>query len=201
MSFFDSVEVKFILDVLVMQLSHNDMMAFIHIVEHGKGIGKAIAKDIFDALIRLGDGDLLKGLFSPRADINNPYETGKIKNVQLGLFDDFMELGSISKFKDCGFEEGFLGNPILKHPKLNVDGGKYLYDIYLLMKHLRRTKNPETLVGNISSSMAYSKLKESLSTKRATQKDGTVNPMQKTKALAKINRKVMLLKNLLHKPL
>ena len=64
------------------------------------------------------------------------------------------------------------------------------------MKHLRRTKNPETLVGNIISSMAYSKLKDFLSTKRATQKDGTINPMQKTKALAKINRKGMLLKNL-----
>ena len=196
MSFFDSVEVKFILDILVMQITHNDMMAFIHVVEHGKGIGKAIAKDVFDALIKLGDGDLLKGLFSPRQDINNPYETGKIKNVQLGLFDDFMELGSISKFKDCNFEEAFLGNPILKHPKLNVDGGKYLYDIYLLMKHLRRTKNPETLITNISASMAYSKLKDFLSTKRATQKDGTINPSQKTKSLAKINRKVMLLKNL-----
>ncbi|NCB12512.1 MAG: ATP-dependent helicase [Erysipelotrichia bacterium] len=196
MSFFDSVEVKFVLDILVMQITHNDMMAFIHIVEHGKGIGKAIAKDIFDALIKLGDGDLLKGLFHPRADINNPYENGKVKNRQLGLFDDFMELGSISKFKDCNFEEAFLGNPILKHPKLNVDGGKYLYDIYLLMKHLRRTKIPETLVSSISSSMAYSKLKDFLSTKRATQKDGTINPMQKTKALAKINRKVMLLKNL-----
>jgi DNA helicase II / ATP-dependent DNA helicase PcrA len=196
MSFFDSVEVKFVLDVLVMQITHNDMMAFIHIVEHGKGIGKAIAKDIFDALIKLGDGDLLRGLFQPRADINNPYEKGKVKNRQLGLFDDFLELGSISKFKDCNFEEAFLGNPILKHPKLNVDGGKYLYDIYLLMKHLRRTKIPETLVSSISSSMAYSKLKDALSTKRATQKDGTINPMQKTKALAKINRKVMLLKNL-----
>ena len=196
MSFFDSVEVRFILDILVMQLSHNDMMAFIHIVEHGKGIGKAIAKDIFDALIRLGDGDILKGFFSPRSDINNPYETGRVKNQQLGLFDDFIELGSVSKFKDCNFEEAFLGNPILKHPKLNVDGGKYLYDIYLLLKHLRRTKNPETLVGSIISSMAYSKLKDFLSTKRATQKDGTVNPMQKTKALAKINRKGLLLKNL-----
>lgn len=196
MSFFDSVEVKFILDILVMQLSHNDMMAFIHIVEHGKGIGKAIAKDIFDALIKLGDGDLLKGFFHPRDDIKNPYENGKIKNQQLGLFDDFVELGSISKFKDCNFEEAFLGNPILKHPKLNVDGGKYLYDIYLLLKQLRRSKNPETLIGGIISSMAYSKLKDFLSTKRATQKDGTINPMQKTKALAKINRKGMLLKNL-----
>ena len=123
-----------------MQLSHNDMMAFIHIVEHGKGIGKAIAKDIFDAFNEAWRWGFIKGLFSPRADINNPYETGKIKKCSIRTFDDFMELGSISKFKDCGFEEGFLGNPILKHPKLNVDGGKYLYDIYLLMKHLRRTK-------------------------------------------------------------
>jgi DNA helicase II / ATP-dependent DNA helicase PcrA len=196
MSFFDSVEIKFILDILVMQMSHNDMMAFIHVLEHGKGIGKAIAKDIFDALIKLGDGDILRGLFNPNPNINNPYDTKKVKNRQLGLFDDFLELGSVSKFKDCGFEEAFLSNPILKHPKLNVDGGKYIYDFYLLMKHLRRTKNPESLVTSISSSMMYSRLKDFLSTKRATAKDGTVNPMQKTKALAKINRKGMILKNL-----
>ncbi|MGA1932800.1 ATP-dependent helicase [Arcobacter sp. YIC-464] len=196
MSFFDSVEIKFIIDMLVMQLSHNDMMAFIHVLEHGKGIGKAIAKDIFDALIKLGHGDLFKGLFYPDKDIKNPYESNKVKNIQLGLFDDFIELGSVSKFKDCAFEEAFLGNPILKHPKLSVDGAKYVYDFYLLLKHLRRSKNPETLLSNISSSMMYSKIKELLATKRATQKDGTINVMQKTKALAKINRKVMLLKNL-----
>ncbi|MAD42312.1 MAG: ATP-dependent DNA helicase [Arcobacter sp.] len=196
MSFFDSVEIKFILDILVMQMSHNDMMAFIHVLEHGKGIGKAIAKDIFDALIKLGDGDILRGLFHPNPDINNPYDTKKVKNRQLGLFDDFLELGSVSKFKDCGFEEAFLSNPILKHPKLSVDGGKYIYDFYLLMKHLRRTKNPESLVTSISSSMMYSRLKDFLSTKRSTAKDGTVNPMQKTKSLAKINRKCMILKNL-----
>ena len=196
MSFFDSVEVKFVLDLLVMQLSHNDMMAFIHTLEHGKGIGKAIAKDIFDALIKLGGGDLIKGLFHPDPDMRNPYESNKVKNIQLGLFDDFIELGSISKFKDCNFEEGFLSNPILKHPKLSVDGAKYVYDFYLLMKHLRRTKNPDSLVTSITSSMMYSKIKDALSTKRATQKDGTVNVMQKTKSLAKINRKVMLLKNL-----
>ncbi len=195
MSFFDSVEVKFILDVLVMQVSHNDMMAFIHIIEHGKGIGKAIAKDIFDALMKLGDGDVLKGLFFPRTDILNPYET-KVKNHQLGLFDDFIELGSISKFKDLNFEDAFLSNPILKHPKLTSDGGKYIYEVYLLLKHLKRTKNPETLVENISSSLAYSKLKDFLATKRATQKDGSINEIQKVKAVANINRKVMLLKNL-----
>ncbi|TLP40902.1 ATP-dependent helicase [Arcobacter arenosus] len=196
MSFFDSVEVKFVLDLLVMQLSHNDMMAFIHILEHGKGIGKAIAKDIFDALIKLGHGDIFKGLFHPDASILNPYESNRVKNIQLGLFDDFVELGSVSKFKDCGFEEAFLGNPILKHPKLNIDGAKYIYDFYLLVKQIRRTKNPDSLIASITGSMLYSRLKDFLSTKRATQKDGTVNAVQKAKALAKLNRKVMLLKQL-----
>ena len=196
MSFFDSVEVKFVLDVLVMQLSHNDMMAFIHIVEHGKGIGKAIAKDLFDALMKLGHGDLLKGLYEPDQSIKNPYENKRGKSVQLGLFDDFIELGSISKFKDCRFEEGFLSNPILKHPKLTVDGAKFLYDFYLLVKHLKRIKNPMSLITSITSSMMYSKIRDMLSTKRATQKDGKVNDTQKAKSLAKINRKVMLLKNL-----
>ena len=195
-SFFDSVEIKFILDVLVLQISNNDMMAFIHIVEHAKGLGKAVAKDLFDALIKLGDGNLLRGFFSPNKSINNPFETKKIKNQQLGLFDDFMELGSVSKFKDCNFEEQFLSNPILKHPKITVESAKYLYDIYLLLKQLKRTKNPESLVSMIISSMAYSKIKDSLSTKRATQKDGSINSIQKTKSLAKINRKALLLKNL-----
>jgi DNA helicase-2/ATP-dependent DNA helicase PcrA len=196
MSFFDSVEVKFVLDLLVMQLSHNDMMAFIHILEHGKGIGKAISKDIFDALIKLGHGDIFKGLFHPDDSILNPYESNRVKNIQLGLFDDFVELGSVSKFKDCGFEEAFLGNPILKHPKLTVDGAKYIYDFYLLIKQIRRTKNPDSLIASITGSMLYSRLKDFLSIKRATQKDGTVNPVQKAKALAKLNRKVMLLKQL-----
>ena len=195
MSFFDSIEVKFLLDILVLQISTNDMMAFIHILEHGKGIGKAIAKDVFDALIKLGDGSLLNGFFHPNQSINNPYES-RAKNQQLGLFDDFLELGSISKFKDCNFEEAFLANPILKHPKLTIDGAKYIYDIYLLFKQLRRTKNPENLLSMISSSMAYSKIKDMLSTKRATQKDGEINAIQKTKSLAKINRKAMLLRNL-----
>jgi len=196
MSFFDSVEVKFVLDLLVMQLSHNDMMAFIHILEHGKGIGKAIAKDIFDALIKLGHGDIIKGLFHPDDSILNPYESNRVKNIQLGLFDDFVELGSVSKFKDCGFEESFLGNPILKHPKLSVDSAKYIYDFYLLIKQIRRTKNPNSLITSITGSMLYSRLKDFLSIKRATQKDGTINAVQKAKALAKLNRKVMLLKQL-----
>jgi len=195
-SFFDSIEIKFILDILVLQVSNNDMMAFIHIIEHGKGIGKAVGKDLFDALIILGDGNIFKGLFTPNKSINNPFDNKKVRNQQLGLFDDFLELGSVSKYKNCNFEERFLSNPILKHPKLNVESAKYIYDLYLLLKDLKRVKNPQNLINMISSSVVYSNIKELLATKRATLKDGTINTIQKTNAFEKINRKVVLLKNL-----
>ncbi|OCL95417.1 ATP-dependent helicase [Aliarcobacter thereius] len=195
MSFFDSVEVKYILDVLTLQVNSSDMMAFIHILEYGKGIGKAVAKDIFDALMKLGEKDAVKGLLEPLKSINNPFETKK-SSYQLGLFDDFIELGSIAKFKDCSFDEAFFANPILKHPKLSVDGAKYIYDFYLLLKQLKRVKNPTNMIVNIGTSLVYSKLKEHLSIKRATQKDGTVNEILKFKSVAKLNQKVEILRNL-----
>lgn len=196
MSFFDAMEVKFIIDILMLQISRNDMMAFIHLIEYGKGIGKAIAKDIFDALVKLGHGRLFDGLFNPDDKIKNPYESSKVKNIQLGLFDDFIELGSLAKFKDCGFEERFLSNPILKHPKLNVEGANYLYDFYKLLKELKRVKTPSSQIEHIFKSPLFNRVKEILSTKRATQKDGTVNLELKNNSISKINRKAVLLKRL-----
>lgn len=195
-SFFDALEVKFVLDLITLVQNHNDMMAAIHILEYGKGIGKAVAKDIFDALIKLGDGDLFKGLYSPNPDIRNPYESKRVKNEQLGLFDDFIELGSVSKFKDCGFDERFLGNPILKHPKLCVEGGEFLFEFYLIIKDLRRVKNPRSAIDHIFKSNLFDHLIELLSTKRATRKDGQIDAHIKQTSIVRINKKVTLLKQL-----
>jgi DNA helicase-2/ATP-dependent DNA helicase PcrA len=197
-SFFDALEVKFILDVMTLLVNHNDMMAVIHILEYGKGIGKAIAKDLFDALIKLGEGDLFQGLFAPNEKINNPYESNKVKNIQLGLFDDFIELGSVSKFKESGFEERFLSNPLLKHPKLSREGGEFVYEFYKVIKELRRTKNPNSVIEHLVKSNLFLLLKQKLCIKRATQKDGTINESLKISASAKIERKVQLLKTLAH---
>ncbi|MFA7084280.1 MAG: ATP-dependent helicase [Arcobacteraceae bacterium] len=195
-SFFDSLEIKFTLDIMTLLINNNDMMAVIHILEYGKGIGKAIAKDIFDAFIKLGDGNLFEGLFSPNEKINNPYVSNKVKNIQLGLFDDFIELGSVSKFAQCGFEEKFLGNPVLKHPKLSREGGEFVYEFYKTIKELRRTRNPNSVIENIANSQIFKLLKEGLSTKRATQKDGSINESVKFSAALKIDRKMQLLKSL-----
>ncbi|WP_419764135.1 MAG: ATP-dependent helicase [Arcobacter sp.] len=195
-SFFDALEVKFVLDIITLIQNHNDMMAAIHILEYGKGIGKAIAKDLFDALIKVGNGDLFQGLYHPDPNIKNPYVSTKTKNVQLGLFDDFAELGSVSKFKDCGFDEKFLGNPILKHPKLCVEGGEFLFEFYLLVRDLKRVKNPRTAIDNIFKSNLYDHLIEMLSTKRATRKDGQIDPAMKQVSIVRINKKITLLKSL-----
>jgi len=196
MSFFDSLEVKFFLNTLTLILNHNDMMAFISIIEYGNGIGKASAKDIFDALIKLGNGDLLQGLLNPNKDIKNPYEKTRQRNIQLGLFDDFLELGSVSKFKGLKFEEKFLANPVIKHPKLNPKGAKYFYDFYLLFQDLKKLKNPSSIIKHISTSDIFKDISKQLCTKRATQKDGSVNPNAYELAINKISTKIVLLQNL-----
>ena len=197
-SFFDSREIKFVLDFLVLLTNANDMMAFIHIIEYGKNIGKGVAKDIFDALLILGDGDLYKGLLHPNNE-KTPYKSTKTSNVQLGLFDDFIEMGSLSKFKNSGFSEAFLGNPFLKHPKLTVESGEYLYQFYTLFRELKRMSNPANLIDHIKKSKIFGSVLENLGNARGKQKDGTINQTLKTTAIFKANRKVETLKQLSHR--
>lgn len=198
-SFFDAKEIKTVLDILVLHNYPNDMMAFIHIIEYGKNIGKAVAKDIFDALVLLGDGDLYEGLFHANPNIKTPYKSNKTTNIQLGLFDDFIEMGSVSKFKDSGFNEDFLSNPVLKHPKLTKEGGEYLYEFYLLFKTLKRMSNPANLIDHIKKSKLFKHVLDILSNQRAKQKDGTISSHLKSTAISKMERKVETLKRLSHR--
>jgi DNA helicase-2/ATP-dependent DNA helicase PcrA len=198
-SFFDSREIKAILDLIVLIVNNNDMMAFIHIIEYGRGIGKAIAKDIFEALIRVGHGNLFHGLLNPDTTIIRPYKSTKTTNVQLGLFDHFIEMGSVSKFKNLGWELRFLNNPILKHPKLNVEGGQFLYQFYLLIKELKRIQNPRNMIVHIQKHPFFKEIVDTLCTNRAKQKDGTINEEQKQSASFKATRRVETLKQLSRK--
>jgi hypothetical protein len=102
-SFFDSKEIKAFLDIISLCNFGNDMMSFTHLFEYVKGVGYAIAKDIFEALMRLGDGNINRGLVKPNGE-TNVFEK-KIKNIQLGLFDEFVELGSISRFKHLNLDD------------------------------------------------------------------------------------------------
>jgi len=195
-SFFDSREIKVVLDLIVLMVNSNDMMAFIHLIEYGKNIGKAIAKDIFEALLRVGHGNIFHGLLNPDNSIIKPYQSRKVTNVQLGLFDDFIEMGSVSKFKDLGWDVRFLNNNILKHPKLTFEGGVFLYDFYTLIKELKRIQNPKNMIVHIQKHKFFESIIESLCTHRAKQKDGTINESMKSSAKIKSNRRVETLKQL-----
>jgi len=193
-SFFDAKEIKAILDLIVLMVSTNDMMAFIHLIEYGKGIGKAIAKDIFEALLRVGHNNIFHGLLNPDTSIIKPYQNSKKANVQLGLFDSFIEMGSVGKFKDLGWETKFLNNPILKHPKLTFEGGIFLYNFYTLIKELKRINNPKNMIIHIQKHPFYSEILDILSARRAKQKDGTINEDIKKSSLTKSKRRVETLK-------
>ena len=194
-SFFDSKEVKALLDMYTLMVNENDMMAFIHLFEYAKGVGSAIAKEMFVAMQKLGSGSLFYGLYAPDISMNNPFEKRKL-NHQLGLFDDFLELGSAGRFAKLGFDDKFMKSPVLKHPKLTKDGAKFLYDFYQLYKQLRGLKQPKTVVQKIAASELYKTIIDTLSTKRAMNQDGTIDEKQKEESLTRIRRKSMLLQEL-----
>ncbi len=194
-SFFDSKEVKAVLDLYTLLVNEADMMSFIHLFEFAKGIGSAMAKEMYIALKTLGHGSIFYGLYAPDESIKNPFEKRKVSH-QLGLFDEFLELGAVGKFAKLGFEAKFMRNPILKHPKLTKDGGTFLHDFYLLYRDLKGIKQPRTIVKKIVASSLYKHISDILSNKRAQLKDGSIDEKQKTESLTRITRKMVLLEEL-----
>ncbi|WP_457564385.1 ATP-dependent helicase [Caminibacter sp.] len=194
-SFFDSKEVKVTLDILTFLTNPKDLMAFIHIFEYAKGIGSAIASEIFEALNTLGDGDAINGFLTP--DTSKKVFTKKRTSYQLGLFDDFISLGSIAKFKDLGFEENFLSNPVLRHPKLSTEGAEFLYEFYKFLKKTKRLKNSLAIFDSLINSKMFEMVANTLATNRAKDKNGKVDSERFDEAKTKIYNKVKILGNLL----
>jgi len=194
-SFFDTREIKTILDIYTLVVNESDMMAFIHIFEYVKGVGSAMAKELYIALKTLGHGKMFDGLYNPDLTIHNPFEKKK-QNYQLGLFDDFIELGSAGKFIELGFEKKFLKNPVLKYPKLNKESATFLYYFYQLYKKLKKIKKPQLVLHQIVASNLYQYIIENLATKRSMRKDGSIDERLKKEAKDKIIKKTILLKNL-----
>ena len=194
-SFFDSKEVKAVLDLYTLLINEADMMSFIHLFEFARGIGSAMAKEMYLALKNLGNGSIFYGLYAFDENIKNPFEKRKVSH-QLGLFDDFLELGAIGKFAKLGFEAKFMKNPVLKHPKLTKEGATFLHDFYLLYRDLKGIKQPRTIVKKIVASSLYTHISDVLSNKRAQLKDGSIDEKQKTESLSRITRKMLLLEEL-----
>jgi DNA helicase-2/ATP-dependent DNA helicase PcrA len=191
-SFFDSKEVKALLDIYTLLVNESDMMAFIHLFDYAKGVGSAVAKELFVALQKLGHGSFFRGLFSPDMEISNPFEKRKL-NHQLGLFDDYAEMGSAGRFAKLSIDLMFLTNPIFKHSKLTKESAIFLNDMYLLFKQLRNVQEPKGAVQKIAVSGLYAHTVEQLSTRRAMNENGAVDERAKQEAKERILRKATLL--------
>lgn len=194
-SFFDSKEVKAVLDIYTLLVNESDMMSFIHVFEYARGIGSAMAKELYLGLKFSGAGSMFHGLYAPDEHIRNPFEKRKL-NHQLGLFDEFLELGAVGKFAKCGFEDKFMKNPVLKHPKLTKDSAAFLHNFYLMFRDIKGMSEPKAVVKKIYQSEIFKYITDVLATKRAQLKDGTIDEKQKSEALVKIQRKMMLLEEL-----
>jgi DNA helicase-2/ATP-dependent DNA helicase PcrA len=193
-SFFEAKEVKFLLDLSSLLVNPRDMMAFIHIFEYGKGIGTALAKEIFQCLLHFGEGDLRRGLLRPTVTTLPKLQPNK--NVQLGLFDDDLEIGSVTRFSDMEMEEEIRAHPLLKHPRITRDALRFFIDFYRFYRSIDRSHRPATILRRAAGSPLYARIVEQLSEQRARLKSGETDPERKEEARERILRKARLLTDL-----
>ncbi len=190
-SFFEAREVKFLLDLMALLINPKDMMAFIHVFEFSKGIGSALSKEFFQSLTHFGEGNLAVGVLAPK--VFTLPKLNPNKNIQLGLFDDDLEIGSVSRFASLDLGEAIRSHPLLKHPRLSKDGVLFFKEYFNFMKSVRGSKYPSTILQKAISSNLYGMIIDILSTQRAQLKTGAIDPTKKELSIERIQRKAKLL--------
>lgn len=190
-SFFETKEIKGLLDFMTLLHNSKDMMAFIHLFEYPKGLGSSLAKEIFEAIKYFGQGDFKKGVLNPTI-----FELPKFnpnKNRQLGLFEDDFEIGSKSRFNTLNLDKEVFEHPILKHPKITNEGVLFFQEFYRLFKITQNISSPSTILQNISKSAFYGAIISTLINQRSKLKTGEIDEKKRKEAKDKIQIKVALL--------
>ncbi|PAF51372.1 ATP-dependent DNA helicase [Helicobacter sp. 13S00401-1] len=180
-SFFDSKEIGLCLNICAILANPKDVMGFLHVLDINKAISSNVAKDIFDALLKLGNGDIIQGLLRPATN-NNPYNT-------TSLFEE-------SKIEVSRLKDEFKTHPILKHSKLTTEGALHLQNLYLLFKGYSTFRELKYALGYIYNSEFVKGYVDFLSTSRARQKDGSINESLKEESLSRIKVRFDLLQQL-----
>ncbi len=193
-SFFESKEVKFLLDVMAFLINPKDMMAFIHIYEYANGVGVALAQEIFKLFVHFGDGNAMRGILNPVVyDLPLPK---RITSYQLGLFDDDPDFAPSGRFDAMGLEKRISEHPLLKHPKMTQDAVRFFADTVALYSSLDKDRRPSYLLRQIISSKLYSRIVDMLSKQRAKNRSGEIDDDKKELAKERILRKARLLLDL-----
>lgn len=187
-SFFDSKEIEFLLCMCSVISHERDMMGYIHILSHAKGIGNNVAKDIFEALVILGNGNCKRGLLSP--DDSKECYPSKTTNSGVGLFDDFFRKEECSRFNSI-LHKDFHSHPLFRHPKIEQDAALFFNDFFNAYKDNHEINIPKLLIHNLIQTNLYQNYMESLLQQRSKNKDGNQDPLlyedSKKRLLSRLN--------------
>ncbi|GHQ17244.1 DNA helicase [Helicobacter pylori] len=191
-SFFESKEVALALDICALIFNPKDIMAAIHVLSHISDIGSNTAKDIHEALMLLGNGDLKSALIQP--DKEAKIYTKKKEITSMGLFEEIFALENSSRFNSV-IDRAFHSHPVLMHPKISLNGAKMLSDFFILYTKAP-THSPSALIKHILESAFFQTFKTRLLKERSKNKDGSYNEFKKLQAQKRFNEKMDLLSSL-----
>ncbi|KNE14935.1 ATP-dependent helicase [Helicobacter pylori] len=191
-SFFESKEVALALDICALIFNPKDIMAAIHVLSHISDIGSNTAKDIHEALMLLGNGDLKLALIQP--DKEAKIYTKKKEITSMGLFEEIFALENSSRFNGV-IDKAFHSHPVLMHPKISLNGAKMLSDFFILYTKAP-THSPSALIKHILESAFFQTFKTRLLKERSKNKDGSYNEFKKLQVQKRFNEKMDLLSSL-----
>lgn len=191
-SFFESKEVALALDICALIFNPKDIMAAIHVLSHISDIGSNTAKDIHEALMLLGNGDLKLALTHPSKEAK--IYTKKKEITSMGLFEEIFALENSSRFNSM-IDKAFHSHPVLMHPKISLNGAKMLSDFFILYTKAP-THSPSALIKHILESAFFQTFKTRLLKERSKNKDGSCNEFKKLQAQKRFNEKMDLLSSL-----
>ncbi|WP_154419014.1 ATP-dependent helicase [Helicobacter pylori] len=191
-SFFESKEVALVLDICALIFNPKDIMAAIHVLSHISDIGSNTAKDIHEALMLLGNGDLKLALIQP--DKEAKIYTKKKEITSMGLFEEIFALENSSRFNSV-IDKAFHSHPVLMHPKISLNGAKMLSDFFILYTKAP-THSPSALIKHILESAFFQTFKTRLLKERSKNKDDSYNEFKKLQAQKRFNEKMDLLSSL-----
>ncbi len=191
-SFFESKEVALALDICALIFNPKDIMAAIHVLSHISDIGSNTAKDIHEALMLLGNGDLKLALTHPNKEAK--IYTKKKEITSMGLFEEIFALENSSRFNSV-MDKAFHSHPVLMHPKISLNGAKMLGDFFILYTKAP-THSPSALIKHILESAFFQTFKTRLLKERSKNKDGSYNEFKKLQVQKRFNEKMDLLSSL-----
>lgn len=191
-SFFESKEVALALDICALIFNPKDIMAAIHVLSYISDIGSNTAKDIHEALMLLGNGDLKLALTHPNKEAK--IYTKKKEITSMGLFEEIFALENSSRFNSV-IDKAFHSHPVLMHPKISPNGAKMLSDFFILYTKAP-THSPSALIRHILESAFFQTFKTRLLKERSKNKDGSYNEFKKLQVQKRFNEKMDLLSSL-----